>query len=81
MSLETKLTEFAQAVGVDIKALKSAITGNNSELGELDVAIKELAIGLVNQMTEIKSSIGNVDIDLVAIYNTAKAINVNTSTN
>lgn len=79
----TKLTAFAQAVGVDIKELKQLLNGkvDNATVTQLieqaKIAVKNEILGegvVVQKISDLGTRIDNIaNLNLVATYNAAKA--------
>ena len=71
----TKLTAFAQAVGVDIKELKQLLNGkvDNATVNQL-IEQAKTAVKNVQKIADLGNRIDEfANLDLVATYNAAKA--------
>ena len=77
----TKLTAFAQAVGVDIKELKQLLNGKIENLNTLKEIAEKIASmsgstegAVVQKLADLGSRIDEfANLDLVTTYNNAKA--------
>lgn len=70
----SKLHDFAQAVGADIKEIKTALAGKKEIADKISAAGGNTDSGIISKMTELGTRIDTIEQeDLVSVYNTAKA--------
>lgn len=72
----SKLHDFAQAVGADIKEIKTSIASKTVGVSEerLTQAMTQVKTDIISKMTELGTRLDTIEQeDLVDVYNAAKA--------